>query len=126
VTRGGRFELPEGCPNQISSLAPLAAWLPAQRNREKGHLHKALVQSPGVLRVTLRRLGPERGEQSLALPAGSVVRDALVRAGIHPETVLVARGAPPTIVPDDEPLRDGDTLLVTRVVTGGGLGQHPR
>ena len=71
------------------------------------------------MRITLRRLGPERGEEALELPSGSVVRDALRAAGVHPETVVVARGAAPTIVPDDEPLHEGDVLLVTRVVTGG-------
>lgn len=71
------------------------------------------------LRVTLRRIGPERGEQELELRAGAQVRDALRRAGIAPETVLVARADARAIVPDDEPLRDGDVLLVTRVVTGG-------
>jgi sulfur carrier protein ThiS len=79
--------------------------------------HKALVPRAG-LRVELRRLGPEKGEQTLELPAGAVVADALRAAGIVPETVLVAR-ADRTIVPDDEPLVDGDALLVTRVVTGG-------
>lgn len=74
--------------------------------------HKVLVP-----RVTLRRLGPEKGEQAFELREGALVADALAAAGIQPETVLVARER--TIVPDDEPVRDGETLLVTRVVTGG-------
>ena len=74
---------------------------------------------PGRLRVTLRRIGPERGEQQLELPEGAQVRHALRMAGIPAETVLVARDATKDIVPDDEPLREGDVLLVTRVVTGG-------
>jgi sulfur carrier protein ThiS len=69
------------------------------------------------VRVHLRQLGPERGERTLELGAGAQVRDALRAAGIVPEMVLVARGK--LVVPDDEPLRDGDELLVTRVVTGG-------
>jgi sulfur carrier protein ThiS len=79
--------------------------------------HKALVPHAG-LRVNLRRIGPEKGEQVVELQPGAVVADALRAAGIVPETVLVAR-ADHTVVPDDEPLADGDELLVTRVVTGG-------
>jgi sulfur carrier protein ThiS len=71
------------------------------------------------VRVTLRRLGPDKGLDALELTEGAVVRDALRAAGIQPETVLVARGASRTIVPDDEPLHEGEELLVTRVVTGG-------
>lgn len=74
---------------------------------------------PRTMRVTLRRLGPEKGEQTLELREGAVVRDALRAAGIHPEVVLVARASDKQVVPDDEPVRDGETLLVTRVVTGG-------
>jgi len=69
------------------------------------------------MRVLLRKLGPDRGEQWLELSADAMVRDALRAASIHPETVLVARDR--QVVPDDEPLREGDELLVTRVVTGG-------
>jgi len=69
--------------------------------------------------VTLRRIGPERGETRLELPAGARVRDALRAAGIHPDMVLIARGEPRHVVPDDEPLVDGEELLVMRVVTGG-------
>jgi sulfur carrier protein ThiS len=72
-----------------------------------------------VLRVTLRRIGPEKGSQELELPEGALVRDALRAASIVPDTVLVARAATKDVVPDDEPLRDGEELLVTRVVTGG-------
>jgi sulfur carrier protein ThiS len=71
------------------------------------------------VRVTLRRIGPERGEQALELPEGAEVRHALRAAGIQPETVLVARADTRDVVPDDEPLREGEVLLVTRVVTGG-------
>lgn len=71
------------------------------------------------MRVTLRRLGPEKGEQGVDLGEGAQVRDALRAAGIQPEMVLVARAADKAVVPDDEPLRDGEVLLVTRVVTGG-------
>ncbi|MCA1812428.1 MAG: MoaD/ThiS family protein [Halobacteriales archaeon] len=69
------------------------------------------------MRVLLRKLGPDRGEQQVEVRAGALVRDALRAAGIHPETVLVARGK--VVLPDDEAVRDGDELLVTRVVTGG-------
>jgi sulfur carrier protein ThiS len=69
------------------------------------------------VRVRLRRLGPDRGEHTLELREGAQVRDALRAAGIAAEAVLVARGK--QVVPDDEPLHDGDELLVTRVVTGG-------
>lgn len=77
------------------------------------------MSSADRLAVTLRRLGPERGEQRVELPRGALVADALRAAGIRAEMVLVARDADKAIVPDDEPLRDGEVLLVTRVVTGG-------
>ncbi|HEV8359636.1 MAG TPA: hypothetical protein VGR28_04180 [Candidatus Thermoplasmatota archaeon] len=67
----------------------------------------------------MRRIGPEKGEHVLDLRPGAVVADALRAAGIVPDTVLVARAADKQVVPDDEPVAEGETLLVTRVVTGG-------
>lgn len=76
------------------------------------------------MRVRWRRLGVDRGEGEIDLPAGATPLDVLRALATSPETVLVARGG--EIIPVDEPLREGDEVQITRVVTGGDAAVRRR
>jgi len=56
-------------------------------------------------------------KKKLILGSGATAYDALKKAGINPEMVLVKREG--KIIPDAEKLKDNDKLELLRVVTGG-------
>lgn len=56
-------------------------------------------------------------EKEFEVPAGMTVRDALLRVGIEPETVLVTREG--ELITDDETLRDGESIRLVAVISGG-------
>ncbi len=56
-------------------------------------------------------------EKDIPLVKGDTVSDILKKADINPETVIVKRKK--TIIPDDEEVKDGDSLYVLKVVSGG-------
>jgi len=56
-------------------------------------------------------------EKDINLVKGETVSDVLKKAEINPETVIVKKNK--TIIPDDEEVKDGDTLYVLKVVSGG-------
>lgn len=71
---------------------------------------------PLRLHVALHGFPPPR-ERELELPAGARADDAPRALGIRPDLVLVFRGDRP--LPGDEPLSDGDSIRILRVVSGG-------
>jgi len=56
-------------------------------------------------------------KKKLVLGSRATAHDALKKAGINPEMVLIKRAG--EIIPDAELLKDGDKLELLRVVTGG-------
>ncbi|MBU0530169.1 MAG: MoaD/ThiS family protein [Candidatus Aenigmatarchaeota archaeon] len=56
-------------------------------------------------------------KSSVSVPAGACVLDAVQKAGINPETVLVRRKK--EIIPETEKLNDKDYLEILSVVSGG-------
>ena len=58
-----------------------------------------------------------RLKKKLVLGSRATAFDALKKAGINPEIVLIKREG--EIIPDAELLNDGDKLELLRVVTGG-------
>jgi sulfur carrier protein ThiS len=54
------------------------------------------------------------------VPAGMTVRDALLRLGIEPESVLPTREG--QLITDDEPLQDGEVIRLVAVISGGARG----
>lgn len=52
--------------------------------------------------------------------AGMTLRDALIQAGILPETVLALRRG--ELITEDELLRDGEEIRLVAVISGGGRG----
>lgn len=56
-------------------------------------------------------------KKKLVLGSGATAHDALKKAGINSEMVLIKRNG--EIIPDAEKLKDGDKLELLRVVTGG-------
>ena len=69
----------------------------------------------------LRRYLPEGQDPiQMELPEGSTSMTVLDSLGIHPGEVWVVR-ANKQVVPEDQPLRDGDDLEVFEPV-GGGAG----
>ena len=55
--------------------------------------------------------------KKMEIVAGSAVADALKAAKINPETVLVKRNK--TLIPQDEPLKENDSLELINVISGG-------
>ena len=49
--------------------------------------------------------------------AGMTVRDALKKIGIHPDSVLSVRNG--ELITDDEILREGDSIRLIAVISGG-------
>jgi len=54
------------------------------------------------------------------VPPGMTVRDALLRLGIEPESVLPTRGG--QLITDDEHLQDGEVIRLVAVISGGAQG----
>ena len=54
------------------------------------------------------------------VPAGMTVRDALLRLGIEPESVLPTRSG--QLITDDEHLQDGEVIRLVAVISGGAQG----
>ena len=54
------------------------------------------------------------------VPAGMTVRDALLRLGIEPESVLPTRSG--QLITDDEHLQDGEVIRLVAVISGGASG----
>ncbi len=68
------------------------------------------------MRVAVERLQLHRTDE-VELPANATGLELFKRLGIAPDAHLLVRGEQP--VPLDEPLREGDSLLVISVVSGG-------
>ena len=56
-------------------------------------------------------------DKEYEVPAGMTVRDALRRVGIEPESVLPTRQG--ELITDDETLRDGESIRLVAVISGG-------
>lgn len=72
------------------------------------------------LKIFVRNSAGE--EKVLELGEGSLAKEAVAAAGENPETVLITRkekDAELLVVPDIEPLKDGDRLELLKVVSGG-------
>ena len=54
------------------------------------------------------------------VPAGMTVRDALLRLGIEPESVLPTRSG--QLITDDQQLQDGEVIRLVAVISGGAPG----
>ena len=52
------------------------------------------------------------------LPAGMTVRDAVLKIGLHPETVLAVYEG--KLITDDTVTKDGMRIKLVAVVSGGG------
>lgn len=69
------------------------------------------------MRVTVS-FRPRRQEpRTLEFPAGATIRDVLAATRQPSDHTLVIRGADP--IPEDEPLRDGDDLVLLSAFSGG-------
>ena len=68
------------------------------------------------MRVAAELLPLHRTEE-IDLPSGATGFDLFRRLGLAPDAHLLVRGEAP--IPLDEPLAEGDALLVISVVSGG-------
>ncbi len=68
------------------------------------------------MRVAVERLQLHRTED-VDLPAGATGLELFKRLGLAPDAHLLVRGDTP--IPLDDTLREGDSLLVISVVSGG-------
>ena len=59
-------------------------------------------------------------DKAYEVPAGMTVRDALLRLGIEPESVLPTRSG--QLITDDEHLQDGEVIRLVAVISGGASG----
>lgn len=69
------------------------------------------------MRVAVEQLRLRRTDD-VDLEGGATGLDLFRRLGLAPDAHLLVRGDTP--IPLDEPLREGDRLLVVPVVSGGG------
>jgi sulfur carrier protein len=56
-------------------------------------------------------------DKTYEVPSGMTVRDALLRLEIEPESVLPTRNG--ELITDDELLREGETVRLVAVISGG-------
>ncbi len=68
------------------------------------------------MQVTAELFQARRTEQ-LALPSGATGLDLLRQLHLAPDAHLVVRGESP--IPLDEPLMDGERVLIISVISGG-------
>ena len=54
------------------------------------------------------------------VPSGTTVRDAMLRLGIEPDSVIPTRDG--ELMTDDELLREGEVIRLVAVISGGGRG----
>jgi len=66
--------------------------------------------SPVTAKLRLR-------DKEFEVPAGMTVRDAMLRVGIEPESVLPTRGG--ELITDDEHVREGELIRLVAVISGG-------
>lgn len=78
---------------------------------------KSAARRRARVRVHARLHGFPEKERALELATGATADDAPRALGIRPELVLVFRGDRP--LPSDEPLVEGDSIRIVRVVSGG-------
>lgn len=73
----------------------------------------------GVVRVGVefRPRRPAGGDRTVELAAGATVGDLLRAVGSSRDHTLAVRGDTP--VPESEPLRDGETILLLSAFSGG-------
>ncbi len=57
------------------------------------------------------------------VPSGMTVRDALLRLGIEPESVLPTRQG--ELITDDERLLEGEVVRLVAVISGGASREQP-
>jgi len=62
-------------------------------------------------------LAPARQSRAADLPEGATGVDLLKALGLAVDAHLLVRGAVP--IPEDEPLRNGETITVIAVASGG-------
>ncbi len=68
------------------------------------------------MRVLVERV-PTKQTEEIELPAGATGMDLLDRLSLAPDAHLLIRGEAP--IPVDEPLKEGERLLILAVVSGG-------
>ncbi|MBN1965810.1 MAG: MoaD/ThiS family protein [Anaerolineae bacterium] len=56
-------------------------------------------------------------KQTFEVTAGMTVRDAVIKCGFNPETVLAVRAS--ELVTDDTYLKPGDTIKLVATISGG-------
>jgi sulfur carrier protein ThiS len=56
------------------------------------------------------------------VPAGMTVRDALLRLGIEPDSVLPTRDG--QLITDDLHLEEGETIRLVAVISGGASSRY--
>ena len=56
------------------------------------------------------------------VPSGMTIRDALLRLGIEPESVLPTRQG--ELITDDERLLEGEVVRLVAVISGGASGER--
>jgi sulfur carrier protein ThiS len=66
-------------------------------------------------RLTLR-------DQEYEVRSGMTIRDALLKIGIQPETVIPTREG--ELVTDDELLEEGEHIRLVAVISGGAFADH--
>jgi sulfur carrier protein ThiS len=62
-------------------------------------------------------------DRTYQVPAGMTVRDALIRLGIEPESVLATRDG--QLITDDQALKEGEVIRLVAVISGGSAGRQP-
>jgi sulfur carrier protein len=62
-------------------------------------------------------------DKTYDVPAGMTVRDALRRLDLEPESVLPVRDG--QLITDDELLREGETIRLVAVISGGEDAPSP-
>ncbi|MHB1262494.1 MAG: MoaD/ThiS family protein [Thermoplasmatota archaeon] len=69
------------------------------------------------MRVQVEFRPRRQTDRAVDLPAGSTVGDLLRAVGDSPDHTLAVRGETP--VPEAEPLRDGESILLLSAFSGG-------
>jgi sulfur carrier protein ThiS len=70
-----------------------------------------------MLRITVKTFPKREVDKSVELPDGATALDLFQSLNMRPDNWIVSRDD--RVIPDDSPLKDGDSIRLLSVVSGG-------
>jgi len=76
-----------------------------------------LSKGSAMIRISVKSFPKGEVDKSMEMPNGSSVLDLLKKLDMRPDNWIATRDS--KAIPDDSPLKDGDSIRLLSVVSGG-------